>query len=65
MIKLEKIETYGWLPSFRGLRNPLSSWEKNDSVCDNSGYIVLGPNDLKLSTKLVKAGAYQILKMIL
>lgn len=31
MIKIEKIETYGWEAAIRGMRNPLNSWDKIDS----------------------------------
>lgn len=32
MIKLEKIEVVGWEPAIRGMRNPMNSWKKSDSV---------------------------------
>ena len=32
MIKLEKYQTYGWEEAIRGMRNPMNSWEKSDSV---------------------------------
>ncbi len=32
MIKIEKTETYGWEAAIRGMRNPLNSWGKSDSV---------------------------------
>jgi len=32
MIKIEKTETYGWEAAIRGMRNPMNSWEKSDSV---------------------------------
>ena len=31
MIKVEKIETYGWAEAIRGMRNPMNSWDKSDS----------------------------------
>lgn len=31
MIKFENVETYGWDAAIRGMRNPMNSWEKNDS----------------------------------
>ena len=47
MIKLEKTEVVGWEPAIRGMRNPMNSWEKSDSlffdgdeyhdICGNSG----------------------------
>jgi hypothetical protein len=40
MIKIEKIETYGWEAALRGMRNPMNSWDKADSfyTCDHSGF---------------------------
>ena len=31
MIKVEKVETYGWEAAIRGMRNPMNSWDKSDS----------------------------------
>lgn len=39
----------------RGLRNPLESWKKSDSVFD-SGLDNIGPNDLNLAQRMIKAG---------
>ncbi len=32
MIKIENIEICGWKPAIRGMRNPMNSWNKSDSV---------------------------------
>lgn len=41
MIILEKTETYGWEAAVRGMRNPMNSWDKSDSLyC--SGYCDAG-----------------------
>ena len=32
MIKLENTEVVGWEHAIRGMRNPLNSWDKSDSV---------------------------------
>lgn len=32
MIKIKNTETYGWEVAIRGMRNPLESWKKSDSV---------------------------------
>lgn len=32
MIKLENVETFGWEAAIRGMRNPMNSWDKSDSV---------------------------------
>lgn len=36
MIKIENTEVYGWEAAIRGMRNPMNSWDKSDSVygCD-------------------------------
>lgn len=61
MIKIERIETFGWETAVRGLRNPLNSWEKSDSgsIKDSEGFSIgylVGKDDKKLMTSLVKAG---------
>ena len=84
-IKFEHTEVVGWEAAIRGMRNPMNSWAKSDSVfdidvdIDNATYIgfdlnrkrkegkfdipygastdvVIGPNDLDLMKRLVKAG---------
>ena len=32
MIKIENLEVCGWEPAIRGMRNPMNSWEKSDSL---------------------------------
>jgi hypothetical protein len=32
MIKIENVATYGWEAAIRGMRNPMESWDKSDSV---------------------------------
>lgn len=57
MIKIENIEAYGWEAAIRGMRNPLNSWDKSDSIKDvDTGRIAIGSNDLALMKKLCKAG---------
>lgn len=56
MIKIEKIETYGWEAAIRGMRNPLNSWSKSDSGEDPAIGFVVGDNDLALMKKLLNAG---------
>ena len=55
MIKIEKIETYGWEASIRGMRNPMNSWSLSDSRWQDGKFIV-GPNDYGLMLKLSQAG---------
>ena len=64
MITITNVETYGWEAAIRGMRNPMNSWDKSDSYFgdpyleDENSYIKshIGPKDLDLMTKLVKAG---------
>lgn len=50
-MKIENVEVYGIDAAVRSMRNPMNSWDKNDTVDGE-----LGPNDLKLATRLVGAG---------
>ena len=52
MIKIENITVYGWEAAIRGMRNPMNSWDKSDSI----PYDRVGEEDLKLMKSLVKAG---------
>ena len=67
MIIIEKVETCGWEPALRGMRNPKNSWDRADSVFDKSNpwcfgslhnevSACIGNNDLKLATDLAKGG---------
>lgn len=63
MIKIEHVETFGWETAVRGMRNPLNSWEKSDSLSymDDEGAEIdylydVGCKDKELMTTLVKAG---------
>lgn len=73
MIKFENTEVMNFKGAFRGMRNPLNSWDKSDSkkcecTCVECLYpclrsndcnisFVIGENDLKLAQKLIKAGS--------
>lgn len=57
MIKIENVETIGWEPAIRGMRNPMNSWGRGDSYIYNDGTAYLGENDLKLMTDLAKGGS--------
>lgn len=66
MINVKCIETMGWTHAIRGMRNPLNSWNKSDTVCGEyyGGKEVLthydvpriGRNDLSLMKRLFKGG---------
>ena len=69
MIKIENVEVVGWEHAIRGMRNPMNSWEKNDSghkcpychtkevLCSGcKENICIGPNDHDLMMRLRNAG---------
>lgn len=60
MIKVENVEVWGWEHAIRGMRNPMNSWDKSDTVYglgeDRYTDMVIGPNDLSLMQKLYKGG---------
>ena len=64
MIKIERVDVFGWETAIRGMRNSMNSWEKSDSgyvtEYDEGGFDAefynIGENDLALMKSLVKAG---------
>ena len=46
---------YNFEGAFRGMRAPMNSWDKSDSIFINDK-IIIGENDLKLAQKLILAG---------
>ena len=55
MLEVSNIQTYGWEAAIRGMRNPMNSWAKEDSSWGDTTFS-LGPNDLNLALRLIKAG---------
>ena len=76
-MKFEHTQVMNFEGAFRGLRNPLESWEKSDSGINyqllleqlsynkspciwsrvfNNYYFTLGPKDLDLAQRMIKAG---------
>ena len=51
MIRIDNLEIYGLKSAMKGMRNPMNSWQLNDSTDDK-----IGDNDLKLLQQLTKAG---------
>ena len=63
MIKVENIEVFNFEGAFRGLRNPMNSWDKGDTKerfdQDDSSIIHsigIGPNDMKLAQRMISGG---------
>ena len=62
MIKFEYTEVFNFEGAIRGMRNPLNSWDKSDTYPEYDEYPwitgpCIGPNDLALMKKLIKAGS--------
>ena len=55
MLRVENIDTFGFINAMRGMRNPMNSWGRQDSYYVD-GKEVIGPNDLDLLIRLTKAG---------
>ena len=64
-MKFENTEVWGFEHAIRGMRNPLESWNKSDSIIlmeqdENKNFrevAKIGKNDLVLMQKLIKAGS--------
>ena len=69
MIEFENTEVMNFEGAIRGMRNPLNSWDKSDSETEIDHFyeslgcymrvetFIIGPNDLNLAQKLIKAGS--------
>ena len=55
MLTVSNVQTSGWQAAIRGMRNPMNSHAKEDSSWGDTTF-ALGPNDLDLATRLIKAG---------
>lgn len=55
-MKFENTEVYGIRRALHGMRNPLESWARNDTV-DTPGGTVIGENDLSLCQMLIRSGS--------
>ena len=54
MIKFETNDVWGFEWAFKGMRNPMNSWDKSDS---NWLFQEIGESDLALARKLIAAGS--------
>ena len=55
-VKIITLEVAGFDSALRGMRNPMNSWNNNDSFTFN-GEPNIGEKDLKLAQNLIKAGS--------
>ena len=56
MIKVENIGVFNFEGAIRGMRNPMCSHNRSDSVLGGNGGFQIGENDLDLMQRLYKAG---------
>ena len=56
MISLSNAVVFGWHRAIMGMRNPMNSWSKSDSVFYSDFSCKIGQNDLDLMKTLIKAG---------
>lgn len=56
MISLSNAVAFGWHSAIMGMRNPMNSWPKSDSVFYNDFSCQIGQNDLDLMKTLIKSG---------
>lgn len=56
-MNISNTEVYGFRRALHGMRNPMNSWSKSDSVFTKDGLLLtIGENDKTLASKLIKAG---------
>ena len=56
MIKLENVEIVGWEAAIRGMRNPMNSWNKSDTIFNGNEKPLIWRNDHMLMKRLCAAG---------
>ena len=57
MLKIENVKVYGWEAAIRGMRNPLNSWARSDSMFCPLSEPDLGEDDLDLMKRLADGGS--------
>ena len=55
-MKIENVYTFNMGNAFRGMRNPMNSWDKSDSVNATDNIFYLGEKDKELAQRLIRAG---------
>ena len=55
-MKIETKEIAGFIPALHGMRSPMNSWHLNDSYMETHDKCIIGPNDMNLAKRLIKAG---------
>ena len=54
-MRFENTDVWGFKGALRGMRNPKNSWDRSDTVFEPM--LVIGENDMKLATSLIRAGS--------
>ncbi len=54
-MEFKNTEVFNFGGAFRGMRNPMNSWDKSDSIFGNFTNLI-GEDDLNLAQRLVRAG---------
>ena len=54
-MNFKNTEVFNFSGAFRGMRNPMNSWDKSDSIFGNFTNLI-GEDDLNLAQRLVRAG---------
>lgn len=54
-MRFENTDVWGFKGALRGMRNPKNSWDRSDTVFEPT--LVVGENDMKLATSLIRAGS--------
>jgi hypothetical protein len=57
MLKIENVKVYGWEAAIRGMRNPLNSWARSDSMFCPLSEPDIGEDDLDLMKRLADGGS--------
>ena len=64
MVEFQTVEIAGFAPAIAGMRHPLKSYDKADSVYDEEGNLHIGQNDYNLAKRLCQAGSSEHAKFL-
>jgi hypothetical protein len=64
VVEFKTLEVAGFQPALYGMRHPLKSYNKADSLVDNFGNLSIGENDYNLAKRLCQAGSPEHAKFL-
>jgi len=64
MVNFQTVEIAGFASAIAGMRHPLKSYDKADSVYDEEGNLHIGQNDYDLAKRLCQAGSSEHAKFL-